>query len=90
MSVKTYMDLREKLWAIEKNLRIMSEDFYLKAVIKVHLPEHILHAHKIIKAGKAESVKDKNRDLDCLVFLRERKDVFALSWLGKKTISILE
>ena len=24
MSVKTYMDLREKIWAIEKNLRIMS------------------------------------------------------------------
>ena len=68
----------------------MSEDFYLKAIIKIHLPEHILHAHQILKNGKAETTKDKNRELDCLTFLRDRKDVFAVSWLGKKTILTLE
>ena len=67
----------------------MSEDFYLKAVIKIHLPEHVLHAHKILKEGKTESTKQKNRELDCLVFLRDKKDAFALSWLGKKTIALL-
>ena len=90
MSVKTYMDLRDKLWAIEKNLRIMSEDFYLKATIRIHLPEHVLSAHKILKAGKAESAKEKNRELDCLIFLKQKKDVFSECWLGKKTISLLE
>ena len=33
MSVKIYMDHRDKLWAIEKNLRIMSEHFYRKTII---------------------------------------------------------
>ena len=90
MSVKNYMDLREKLWAIEKNFRIMSEDFYLKAIIKIHLPQHLVDAYKILKNGKAESAAIKNRELDCLLFLREKQDVFSLSYLGKKTIQTLQ
>jgi len=89
MTVKTYMDHREKLWAIEKNLRIMSEDFYLKAIIRIHLPQHIIDSYQIIRDGKANSGPDRSRVRDCLTFLQEKKDVFAESWLGKKTINLL-
>lgn len=71
------MDYRDKIWAIEKNLRIMSEDFYLKAIIKIHLPQHIIDSYQIIKDGKAKSIEEKNRVLDCLTFLQEKKDIFA-------------
>jgi hypothetical protein len=55
-TVKTYMEYRDKLWAIEKNLRIMSEDFYLKAIIRIHLPQHVIDAARIIREGKAVSL----------------------------------
>jgi hypothetical protein len=89
MTVKTYMDHRDKLWAIEKNLRIMSEDFYLKAIIRIHLPQHIIDSYHIIKDGKAKSPQERSRLLDCLTFLQEKKDVFSESWLGRKAIKIL-
>lgn len=43
------MEYRDKLWAIEKNLRIMSEDFYLKAIIRIHLPQHVIDADRLIR-----------------------------------------
>jgi hypothetical protein len=70
MSVKNYMDLREKLWAIEKNLRIMSEDFYLKVIIRIQLPQHIADAYKILKNPSSVSAKEKSSELDCLLFLQ--------------------
>lgn len=54
-TVKEYMNAREKIWAIEKNLRIMAEDLYLYALTNLHIPVHIEQSRALLKKrGEAD------------------------------------
>ncbi len=79
-SIKIYMEGRDQLWAIEKNLRLLSEDLYLYIISHFNLPSHFITSHQILNNTGPRI--DSEVFLNKLLFLQEKKDILGASYLG--------
>ena len=88
------MNARDQLWAIEKNMRIVSEDLYMMALNNLILPLHISQARRVMiaekKEGRISKSKQNTQLLETLQFFREKKDIFSTSCLGVLAIAKLK
>lgn len=87
------MSGRDQLWAIEKNLRLLSEDLYLYAISHFNLPSHFLQTHTILKSVNQNEKLNMNAEseqlLKRLLFLQDNKDILGSSWVGHYAVECL-